>query len=68
MIHELDRIILTEDLHEYSLLSGDLGVVALVHRQGEAFEVEFLTLDGDTVAVETLTAQQVRPIQKREAA
>ncbi len=34
--------------------------------KGAAFEVEFLTLRGETVAVATLDAFQVRPIQKKE--
>ncbi len=68
MIQELDRVVLTEDLPDYALQAGDLGVVVLVHRQGEAFEVEFLTLEGDTVAVETLTARQVRPVRASEIA
>ena len=68
MIQELDRVVLAEDLPDYALQAGDLGVVVLVHGSGEAFEVEFLTLDGDTVAVETLTARQVRPIRAGEIA
>lgn len=68
MIHELTRVVLTEDVPEYNLQAGDLGVVVLVHREGEAYEVEFLTLEGDTVAVETLTARQVRPVRSGEIA
>ena len=37
-----------------------------VYKKGEAFEVEFLTLHGETVAIATLEAAQVRPVQKRE--
>ena len=48
------------------LKAGDVGTVVLVHRKGEAFEVEFLTLNGETVGVATLTAAQVRPVLKRE--
>jgi hypothetical protein len=33
----------------------------MVHDQGAAYEVEFLTLAGETLAVLTLTAAQVRP-------
>jgi len=35
-------------------------VVVHVHRNGEAFEVEFMTLDGNTLAIETLTENQIR--------
>jgi hypothetical protein len=46
--------------------SGDVGVVVHVHRNGEAFEVEFMTLDGNIVTVETLTAKQIRAARNRD--
>ena len=66
MIHELDSVILTTDIPEYGLRAGDVGTVVLLHRGGEGFEVEFVALDGETVAVVSLFASQVRPIGKRE--
>ena len=66
MIKELDQIVLTEDLPEYSLRAGDVGTVVLVHQEGKGYEVEFIALDGETLAVTTLLANQVRPIAKRE--
>lgn len=68
MIQELDSVILTADLPEHGLKQGDIGTVVLVHRGGEGYEVEFLTLDGHTVAVVSLSAAQVRPIGKSEIA
>jgi hypothetical protein len=61
MIAELDRVILTEDLSEYGLKAGDIGTVVLVHREGEGYEVEFTALDGETLAVTSVFAAQVRP-------
>lgn len=61
MIPEHDRIVLTCDLPEIGLRAGDIGTVVHVYA-GDAYEVEFLTLDGETVAVETLEKDQVRPI------
>jgi hypothetical protein len=46
----------------------DIGTVVLVHRGGAGYEVEFVTLDGETVAVVSLAASQVRPIRQRELA
>ncbi len=60
MICEHSSVVLTEAIPSAGLEAGDLGVVVHVHRNGEAYEVEFLTLDGNTIAVETLTARQVR--------
>ena len=68
MIQELDRVILTTDMPEYRLKKGDIGTVVLVHGQNEGFEVEFVSLDGETVAVISLYANQVRPIGRREIA
>lgn len=67
MIKELDTIVLTQDLPEHGLKRGDLGTVVLLH-EPEGYEVEFLTLDGQTVAVASLAPGQVRPIGRREIA
>ncbi|MBM4032266.1 MAG: DUF4926 domain-containing protein [Planctomycetes bacterium] len=66
MIREHDRVVLTTDVPEEGLEAGDVGTVVHIYRQGEAYEVEFMTLDGETVAVATLTASQVRPVSRRE--
>lgn len=67
-IKELDEVILTRDLPEYGLCAGDIGTLVLVHRGGEGYEVEFMTLDGETKAVTALMADEVRPIGSREMA
>lgn len=65
-IKEHDRVVLTTDLTREKLAVGDVGTVVHVYRGGEAFEVEFVSLDGETVAVVTLERAQVRPVQRRE--
>ncbi|MBK7424683.1 MAG: DUF4926 domain-containing protein [Propionivibrio sp.] len=35
---------------------GDVGVVVHVYGQGSAYEVEFLTMDGHTIGLETVDA------------
>ncbi|MEH2038328.1 MAG: DUF4926 domain-containing protein [Nostoc sp.] len=65
MIQELDRVILTINLPEYSLEEGDIKTVVLVHQRGKGYEVEFVTLDGKSVAVVSLHSIQVRPIGRR---
>ena len=62
MLEEHDRVVLTADLQEDRLRAGDVGTIVHVHRRGEAFEVEFLALDGHTVAVATVMASQLRPV------
>lgn len=61
-ILELDRVVLLVNLPAQGLTAGDVGTVVMVHRQGEAFEVEFCTLAGRTYAVTTLLNTQVRPV------
>lgn len=65
---ELDRIVLTTHLPDNGLKAGDIGTVVLVHGDGVGYEVEFVSLDGETVAVVSLRADQVRPIGRREIA
>jgi len=67
MIKELDSVVLTVDLPEHGLKTGDVGTVVLMHDSG-GYEVEFITLGGATLAVMTLTHDQVRAVGGREIA
>ncbi len=60
MITEHASIVLTVDIPAAGLEAGDVGVVVHVHRNGEAYEVEFMTLDGGTLTIQTLEARQIR--------
>jgi hypothetical protein len=62
MTSELDVVVLTEPVPQFALQRGDVGTVVEVFRGGEAFEVEFATLKGATVALVTLKPTQFRPI------
>jgi hypothetical protein len=68
MIKEHERVVLTTSVPNSGLEAGDVGTVVHVCRDGQAFEVEFVTLDGHTAAVLTLEASSVRPIGKRDMA
>jgi hypothetical protein len=39
-------------------------VVVCVHANGAAYEVEFMSLDGHTIGVETLFADQLRAVSR----
>lgn len=67
MIRELDSIVLAKDLPKYRLRKGDVGTVVLLHGD-RGYEVEFVTLDGETLAVVSLEASDVRPIGSGEIA
>lgn len=66
MIRELDTVVLVHDLEGYPLKAGDVGAVVHVYTEGETFEVEFVTGDGKTVGVVTLSAVDIRPMQREE--
>ena len=60
MIKELDPVVLTADLPEYGLQAGDVGWVVMVHAGGAGYEIEFVTLTGETLSVATVPAAGVR--------
>ncbi len=65
MIKELDPVILTVDLPEHRLKKGDVGTVVPVHNIS-GYEVEFMTLGGETIGVVSLSKNQVRTVGSRE--
>jgi hypothetical protein len=66
MINEHDCVVLTSELPAAGLQTGDVGTVIHVHAGAAAYEVEFVTLTGRTVAVTTVLASQVRPVVRRD--
>ncbi len=66
MIAEHDCVVLTEDLPAEGLQAGDVGTVVHIHEAGRAYEVEFVTFAGETIAVTTLSPAQLRPVSKRD--
>ena len=69
MIDLLDSVVLTTDIPKTGLggrrhrhrRDG-------LHEAGRGFEVEFVALDGETLAVASLSAAQIRPVAHREIA
>ena len=59
MINELDTIVLAHDIEQYGLKQGD-GAIVHCYKNGEAFEVEFVTGEGKTVAVLTLREDDLK--------
>ena len=68
MINEHDCVVLTKNVPEENLERGDIGTVVHVHNGGVGYEVEFMTLTGETVAIVTLLADHVRPLSRRDLA
>ncbi len=68
MIKEHDCVVLTDDLPAEGLKAGDIGTVVHIHQHGAGYEVEFMTLAGETIAIATLLPEQVRPFKRRDIA
>ncbi len=66
MIRELDIVVLAKDLKEHHLERGDVGAVVHVYEGGKAYEVEFVTGEGETIAVTTLPKDDIRPMQRAD--
>lgn len=66
MIGETETVVLKHDVERYDLKQGDVGAVVHVYSDGDALEVEFVTAEGTTVALLTLTESDVRPIGDKE--
>jgi hypothetical protein len=66
MIREHDCIVLTANLHDEGLEAGDVGAVVHIHANGAAYEVEFMTFTGKTVAIATVLPTQLRAVSKRD--
>lgn len=66
MIIEHDLVVLTADYRARRLHPGDVGTVVHVYPEGDAYEVEFVAGNGETIAVLTLSAAEVRRIGPTE--
>lgn len=66
MVEELESVVLTRDIPESGLSEGDVGTVVHRYEGGKGYEVEFVTGEGRTVAVLTLAAEDLRPLEDRD--
>lgn len=64
MFKEHDIIVLTADIPEDGLESGDVGTIVHIYPDGKALIVEFMTPDGWTVAVTDVLASQMRSVSR----
>ena len=65
MFKEHEQIVLTADVfgdEEEELKPGDVGAIIHIHPNEEAIVVEFMSLDGETVAIATVLPSQARPV------
>ena len=61
-LKELDLAALRQDLPDHWLIAGDVGTIVFIHGEGQAYEVEFMTANGRTIAVLTLNANDIEAV------
>ena len=61
MLKKHSQVVLKKPLPNLGLEPSDVGVVVHIYSQGVAYEVEFLTMDGHTIGLETVDAGDLRP-------
>ena len=66
MIKEHDIVVLSRDIPEYGLKENDIGAVVHCYKENEAFGVEFVRGDGETMAVILLTKADLRSLSHTE--
>jgi len=66
MLKEHERVVLLVPIFEDGLEAGDVGTIVHMYGDGQAYEVEFVALDGRTRAVATVESNQVRPVTRRD--
>lgn len=65
MFDENTQVVLKCALPGLGLEPGDVGVVVHIYTNGAAYEVEFLSLDGNTIGVATVVAADLRQASGR---
>ena len=65
-IKEHDSVVLSRPLPEHGLQIGDVGAVVFVHRNNEAYEVELIAGDGNTVGFVTVKPEDIHRLDASE--
>ena len=66
MIRELEIVALTRDIVEHGLKAGDIGTVVHCYKGKRTFEVEFVSAEGETIGLLTLTRDSIRHVTGKE--
>ncbi|MCY4474666.1 MAG: DUF4926 domain-containing protein [Chloroflexi bacterium] len=67
MFKEHEQIVLTDHVkgdENVDLRPGDVGTVVHIHQGGEAYIVEFMSLEGETIALATVLHSQARAVSR----
>lgn len=64
MFKELEVVELAHDIKENKLKEGNRGTVVEIYKDGEAYEVEFISPDGKTSVLLTLSPVDIRSLSR----
>jgi hypothetical protein len=67
-MQELERVALSVDLPEHGLKIGDIGMIVHIYADHKGYEVEFVTLSGDLLALVSVYPTQIRRLESDEIA
>ena len=62
--NELDVVKLTHKIEESGLKKGAVGTVVSIYNDGEAYEVEFIKHNGETIALLTLDLSDISSLEE----
>lgn len=64
----MERVALTEDMSEHGLKAGDIGMILHIYGNHQGYEVEFVSLNGDLIALVSVYPNQIRQLESDEIA
>ena len=67
-MQELELVALTQDLPEHELKIGDIGMILHIYSDHNGYEVEFVTLSGELIAIVSVYPAQIRQLKQNEIA
>ena len=66
MIQEFEQAVLSVDLPDDGLITGDVGTVVDITTNGKVATLEFFNFDGETIAVVLVSIDHIRPLSANE--
>ena len=61
-MQELDHVALTQELPEHGLKIGDIGIILNIYGDHKGYEVEFVKLNGELIALVSVYPAQIRQL------
>ena len=66
VLKEFEIVELTHDIPEHKLKKGESGTIVEIYKGGKAYEVEFVNEGGKTLALLTLTSDEISSVREND--